>query len=224
MRKTLTTGFALLLALAAAPRACADFWREVGIAGELPSTAQVTAGGGSLDQIIGELHSTTHADMYQIFITGGGTFSATTVGTPGTLNDTQLFLFDATGHGVYANDDANSSTRRSTLPAGNPLTPLTPGLYYLAISAFDRDPVGGPTNDLIFPSFGPGFTGVVGPTGPGGAFPVSDWRGTGVETGTYVINLTGAGFAVPEPGSLTLLSSGVAVFLAYAWRRHKKAA
>src|SRR5215831_21080594 len=177
MRTTLTTGLALLLALAGAPRACADFWREVGTAGELPSTAQVTAGFGSLDGIIGTLNSTMHADMYQIFITGGGTFSATTVGTPGTLMDTQLFLFDANGKGVYANDDASSSTGRSTLPAGIAIGPLTPGFYYLAISAFDRNPVSQPTNDLIFPTFP--FTGVFGPTGPGGASPISDWRGGG---------------------------------------------
>ena len=53
--------------------------------------------------------------------------------------DTQLFLFDADGLGVYANDDS-AATSQSTLPAGHPLTPAAPGEYLLGVSPYDRDP------------------------------------------------------------------------------------
>jgi hypothetical protein len=83
-----------------------------------------SAGPGALTSISGTVSSGTDADMYQIFISSPGTFSATTVGTPGTLTDTQLFLFDASGFGVYANDDATTAfTLRAHLPPGDPNSP-----------------------------------------------------------------------------------------------------
>ena len=183
-------------------------WSEVGDAGSLPGTAQGTgAGPGPLTSISGTVAASGDADMYQIFISSPGTFSATTVGTPGTLNDTQLFLFDAGGLGIYANDDT-SPTFRSTLPAGNANSPTTPGLYYLVISGFDVDPTS--SGGEIFDD---SFTGVHGPTGPGGGSPISGYSG-GSGTGTYTINLTGADpsdvAAVPEPTTLALLGSGIA--------------
>jgi hypothetical protein len=213
--------------LALTSLAAADIWTEVGDAGDLPSTAQITGfvSGNPLTEIRGIIDNRTDADMYAILLTGGGTFSATTVGTPGTLNDTQLFLFDAAGHGVYANDDASASTRRSTLPAGNPLTPLSAGLYYLAIAPFGHVPVSAPTNNQIFPSFPQ--TGVFGPTGPGGADPISGWKGTAPPNdnfpGTYTIRLTGAQTFVPEPGTLTLAGFGLLTVLGYGWYRRKHA-
>lgn len=102
--------------LAVPPAAKATIWAEVGDAAELPGTAQITGGAGSLDAITGSLPS--GSDMFAIFITDPSTFSATTVGTPGSLFDTQLFLFDSLGFGVYANDDTPSVSLRSTLPAG----------------------------------------------------------------------------------------------------------
>ena len=74
--------------------------------------------------------------------------------------DTQLFLFHADGHGVYANDDSQA-TRQSTLPALDPLTPAAPGIYLLAISPYDRDPQSPAGRDL------PGGGGVLGPPGRG---------------------------------------------------------
>ena len=210
MRNIFATG---LVALALASAATAQTWTEVGDAGDLPGSAQITVGVGPLTAISGTIGSTTDADLYQIFITGGGTFSATTAGTPGTtLGDPQLFLFNAPGIGVYANDDFGGSLQ-STLPANDPLTPTAPGLYYLAITSFNRDPVS--PGGLIFPD----VITLVGPTGPGGGQAISGYTGTG-DTGTYTIRLTGAEFAlIPEPGTLTLLGTGALAMLGCAWRR-----
>ena len=100
-----------------------------------------------------------------------------------------MFLFDAAGFGWYANDDApEGGTTRSRLPAGHGLTPSEPGVYYLVISAWNRDPVS--SGGLIFPTSP--FDGVFGATGPGGGSPISGYGGSNSETGTYTISLTGA--------------------------------
>ena len=125
----------LLAGLALAPAAVAVPVSEQGDAGETAATAQnlttqlVTSIGGQL--------AGADSDLYRICLAGGRTFSATTVGT--TTTDTQLFLFDGAGRGVYANDNS-ADTRQSTLPAGDPLTPAAPGEYLLAVSPYDRDP------------------------------------------------------------------------------------
>jgi len=118
-------------------------WAEVGDAGDLPGTAQLTVGTNPLTAITGAIGTSTDADMYRIHISNPAAFSATTVGTVGTLGDTQLFLFDLAGMGVYANDD-NVGTR-STLPAGNINGPTTVGDYFIVITSWDTDPtsVGG---------------------------------------------------------------------------------
>jgi hypothetical protein len=220
MKRSLTAAATLFVLCLSASAARADFvWTEVGQAGSLPSTAQVTAGLGSLTGIKGTILSANEVDMYAIRIIDPTHFSATTVGTPGTLNGTHLFLFDSSGHGVYANIDATTGAGRSTLPAGSPLGPQTAGLYYLAIASFGRDPISAPNNDLIFPDFP--FTGVFGPTGPGGADAISGYAGAGSATGSYTINLTGAA-AVPEPSSLVLGVVGVGCVAVALYRRRKQ--
>ena len=59
----------------------------------------------------------------------------------GTTLDTQLFLFDSAGHGVYANDDAPGVMGQSALPAGVAFTPAAAGVYSLAITRYNQDPV-----------------------------------------------------------------------------------
>jgi hypothetical protein len=130
--------------------------------------------------------------MYRICLKGGRTFSATTVG--GAQFDTQLFLFDRQGIGVYANDDVGSdggSTYivQSTLPAGHALTPQYRGKYYLAISAYNNDPVS--AGGRIFPNEG-SFTDVVAASGPGGGSKITGWSNEGGAAGVYTIRLTGA--------------------------------
>jgi hypothetical protein len=101
------------------------------------------------------------------------------------------------------------------------------GIYYLAMASFPDHPVsaGGAIfpDILVFAADGE----VVGPDGPGGALPVSAWEGDAdgfdpVTAGAYAIQLQGATFAaVPEPGSLVLLGTGLASLAGYGWRRQR---
>jgi hypothetical protein len=161
-------------------------WQEQGDAGGLPGGAQVVTGSGSITSIHGGLSFRNDRDMYRICLAGGGTFSATTVN--GASFDTQLFLFNRAGRGVYGNDDT-ASTVQSRLPAGTSLTPQTAGRYYLAISSFNNDPVS--PGGEIFP-IDTAFDAVVGPTGPGGGQRISGWTAAGGAKGLYTIRLTGA--------------------------------
>lgn len=161
---------------------------EVSDAGQLLPEAQVIPSGeATLDSITGTISSDNDADLFQITLTGGGTFSATTLGTDTTFPDAQLFLLDENGFGVFANDDTPFGGTQATLPAGSPLTPLDPGTYFLGISSVDYDPVS--EGGLIFPGFP--FDEVFGPTESGGGSPLSDFTGNGGGSGNYTIALTG---------------------------------
>jgi hypothetical protein len=182
----ISTALAILSLLTFAPVAgAAD---EEGDAGNLPATAQDLSAG--VDTITGTVAGSSDIDMYRVCLDGGGSFSASSVG--GTTVDTQLFLFDSAGHGVYANDDERDGVVQSVLPAGHPLTPRAHGEYFLAVGPYNFDPLGGGQ-----PIFGPG-TGVVGPTGPGGGQPVTGWGGRPGGPGPYTLVLTGAQCA-PAP-------------------------
>ena len=152
-----------------------------------------------LTSISGTLSS--DVDLFQIFITGDQQFSATTlnrdtllelpidntIGIPSNrLGDPQLFLFDAQGNGVYANDDLFGSSQ-ATLPSMG-LSPVEPGIYYLAISSFDVDPISADGEIFLDES----FDGVLPPTGVGGNAPLLDFEGESTTSGSYVITLTGS--------------------------------
>jgi PEP-CTERM motif len=188
-------------AVAFAAPAGATPWTESGDAGDLVGTAQVTVGTGALTSIDGAIASYM-SDLYLIHIDDPTAFSASTVGGAGF--DTQLFLFDSTGVGVYANDD--SSGLQSTLPAGNANGPTAVGDYLLGISSWDRDPVN--VGGLVFPTTP--FSGVLGPNN---LDPLTGWSSTGSFNGTYSIALTGTSFAqatsVPEPGTALLMGAGL---------------
>jgi hypothetical protein len=181
-----TVACALALLLLAIPASAQGVTvTESGDAGSLPASAQTSTGVPTL--ITGALQSPGDEDVYRICLSGGGSFSASTVGSA--LFDPQLFLFDASGRGVYANDDFVGL--QSTLPAGHPLTPTAAGTYYLAITSFNNDPLssGGPIFGFDFP--------IQAPDGPGGGSPVSGWTDQGFDTGAYRITLTGTQACLP---------------------------
>jgi hypothetical protein len=188
-----------VMAIPSAAHAITISWAETGDAGDLPGTAQKPLGPlASLTSITGAIGSTTDADMYQLHVTG--LFSATTVGTPGTLGDTQLFLFDVFGRGVEGNDNT-AANARSTLPItfGPP-----PGTYYLVIAGYNVDPVS--VGGLIFADTPRGNLDTA--SGPGAGSPISGYTGTS-STGTYTIALTGV--QVPEPDIVLLLGAALAL-------------
>jgi hypothetical protein len=154
-------------------------------------------------------------------------FSAITVSTGAFgIPDTVLSLFNASGVGVYLNDDISASNTLSCLPsadASNPCPvgpggngPLTPGIYYLAISRSANYPVDGFGNEIFSPVFS---TDVVGASNTN---PVAGWDG-GAYTSpdfdlvNYDILLTGT---VPEPG--TFLLTGLAGLALAAFRKARR--
>lgn len=177
-------------------------------AGNLPSTAQTPFGLGTLATIHGQLGGVLRGpgdfqDMYRICIADPAFFSAQVLGD--TMFDTQLWLFDGKGRGVLGNDDAAPGAELSML--GNQATDGVPpfgipgpGIYFLAISGFDSDPLSAP---------GPIFDQVLReevsrPDGPGGTSPIIAWTEPG-DVGAYTIRLTGVKF-VPAPGAAAMLA------------------
>jgi fibronectin type 3 domain-containing protein len=176
---------------------------EVGDAGELPADAQEPGPAGPLPSIRGSIAGPGDRDVFKICIADPAAFSASTAGpvTPPvtrTLSDTQLFLLNAQGHGVYANDDGGFAapySRRSLLPAGHSAGPTTAGVYYLAISPYNVDPTR--TGGTIFPD----RTGTTGPSVAGTGMPMTGWTGTASPPdnyGDYEITLTGTDSCVPQ--------------------------
>lgn len=185
----------LLAGLALAPAAVAVPVSEQGDAGETPATAQNLTT-QLVSSISGRLAG-ADSDLYRICLAGGASFSATTVGT--TATDTQLFLFDGEGWGVYADDDS-ADTKQSTLPANDPLTPASPGEYLLGVSPHDRDPqsdAGAIFNNVAY---------LVGADGRGGASPLERWAGVPRSAGAYEITLTGTRACETVPPTIDLSS------------------
>jgi hypothetical protein len=197
-----SVSLALLCALVPVRRLCAGPWAEVGDAGDLPGTAQLTLGVGTLDSISGVIFTSNDKDMYEIKIVSPATFSAIVI-AGGTLTDSQLFLLDSLGGGIYANDDTTALDPLSTLPAGDPNGPQAAGTYLLAISGSDNDPMSGPIE--TFTDNAPGVQ------TPATLNPVDGWSpGFSVFGGTYTIVLTGAEFSkIPEPATCFLGFSGI---------------
>jgi hypothetical protein len=170
----------------------ASVWLEQGDAGDLPSTAQVVSGpaGAPLTAIRGVVASGGgEPDMYAIQICDPTAFRASTVGSASF--DTALFLFNASGHGVTFADDSGAvqSTITSQFIPGS-------GLYYVAVSGYDNDPLGATTAGEIWLDQPWGEERQ--PDGPAAAEAVGSWSGGGA-TGTYSITLLGTCFVSAAP-------------------------
>ena len=181
-RGLLSTVGAAVCVLAVTGVASAVTVTESGDAGSLPANAQATS--GVVDLITGRLSVATDEDVYKVCLTGGKTFSAT---TEGSQFDTQLWLFNAQGRGVYGNWNSENSNDYSELPAGHPLTPDAGGVYYLAINGFIAVPVNQAGEAVLtrleyYPSI----------LSPDPVDPVvTGWTDFGTEFGSYRIALTG---------------------------------
>jgi hypothetical protein len=201
LSRTAISTFTAVLALALAPVAHGSHSAsEQGDAGDLRSTAQ-DLGDAAVTGISGSFTSAADADMYRICLTDGASFSATTVGqAPGM--DTQLFLLDSDGLGVYANDDAPGQPpghRGSRLPSNHRFSPSGGGEYFLAISEYNRDPHSD-QGEIFQDSFDRFFypDGVINANGFGSAQPHTGWMGRAPGgPGSYSITLTGTTACVP---------------------------
>jgi hypothetical protein len=198
--RTAACAVTAVLALALAPGALAV--SETGDAGELRSTAN-DMGFGEVTQIQGSFTDGADADLYRVCLTDGASFSASTLGA--TVLDTQLFLFNSQGYGVYANDDS-SGTRGSLLPAQHRFSPRAGGEYFVGISAFNRDPqssLGEIFNNNVNRSTYPDS--IIDANGFGAGAPLIGWAGRASgPAGTYRITLTGTAACDSSPPSVDL--------------------
>jgi hypothetical protein len=177
---------------------------ELGDAGQSLTDAQAV--GAGVDVIHGTVGLNT-ADLFS-FRWGGGAF---TVDTFGSIADTQLFLFNAAGQGVWANDQAGGTNASQIIDPS-----LAAGQYFIGISVFDYDPFS--SAGAMFPSAP--FNGQFGPLN---AAPLDHWAtfsGHGSGGGDYVINFS-APTAVPEPPMLAVF--GIALAALGLARRLRKA-
>jgi hypothetical protein len=139
-------------------------------AGPLLSSAEDLSGTG-VTEIQGSLPGELDVSLFEIDILSPSDFSATTIDAgPFGIPDTELFLFDSTGLGVYFNDDISFSDTLSCLPSSdlaNPcptpaagLGPEAPGIYYLGVTRSENSPLDASAADIFTNSLS---TDVVGP-------------------------------------------------------------
>jgi hypothetical protein len=175
-------------------------YQEQGDAGDLPETAQAT--GTDTSTALGAIRGTLEAngvDMYVIYIADPANFSATTVNNETTF-DTQLWLFDAQGKGVVFNDEAvGTNLDRSRIDNSTGcLTGRSAGVYYIAISRYNRDAIG--CEEGFIWNSSPARA-VRCPDGPERGSRVAGWTGTTAIAGNYEITLTGA-FTAPAQSDI----------------------
>jgi hypothetical protein len=170
----------------------ASTWIEgsgnIGDAGSAIPGQNTIGNSGSLTSIQGRFEF-DDVDVYKIRITNPATFRATTVGLAGTL-DTQLFLFDETGKGVTHNDDDPVTNSIQSSLTSQFVT--TPGVYYLAITQYNRD-AKSETDNFLWLNFP--FNVERAPDGPGAAEVMTNWSVEALIDGSYEIQLVGADFA-----------------------------
>lgn len=233
----------LVAALAAAAFlpgvASAQVYNEVNAGQTLGTAADTTtpATGLALTAINGTLTS-NDADLYRIYISAPGSFSATTnnaitnTSYPGGFElDTQLFLFDSAGHAIATNDDRNGTSLTSTLSSSNVLlSGLVAGFYYVGISIPGTEPVNN-ANQLLFQGYPDGDTTAVrGPAGGVVPTTLATFDGSAYDDtpGAYQITFAGVTFGpaatggVPEPATWAMMLMGFGAIGAGLRRRRTR--
>ncbi len=194
---------AMLLALVIPTAAIATPFNEIGDAGSsIAGSNQVTVADPT--RIDGEIADQNDADLFQLTLTAGVPFVATSSSAaPGGILDTQLFLFDAFGYGVAYNDDLDVTDFFSRVS----FTPTASGSYFLGISGIGLSPQDA-VGDFLYvrdpfdptAQLGASAAGALASFGPDGSG-LSDFGG-------YQIALQGA-LPVPEPGTALLVGLGL---------------
>jgi hypothetical protein len=176
----------VVLGLAAlAPAAGAQTWTEVGDAGNLVATAQATVGAGAITQINGSLPLSDDVDLYCVRLN-----SVPPAGTPIVQltclaqQSPNVWLFDAAGNGVFTNETCALGSKTLLAPSVS----MTPGIYYVGVSYYNRNAISAGGNIWI-----PAVPGQRTPDGPGAAQPLSGWAGIVVVNppNPYTIHLSG---------------------------------
>lgn len=164
---------------------------ELGDAGDLPASAQVLTNFATVTSVAGTIRTAADVDMFQFALAAPTTLSFMVAAT--STIDSQLFLFNSAGAGLWANDDMGNSLDAQITAA------LTAGTYYLAISSWDTHPL----NAGGLSIFG-NASGVLLPPINSGA--VTAWSGSGA-IGSYSINV--GVVPIPEPETWALLAAGL---------------
>jgi hypothetical protein len=107
----------------------------------------------------------------------------------GTIVDTQLFLFHEDGRGVTTDDDDPATQQFQSTLTHQFVT--SPGIYYLAVSEWSKDPVDSAQRFLWLDTVNNSYAVEHAPDGPGAANPISTWNFALGSGGPYQIFLTG---------------------------------
>ena len=245
---TWLTTIPVLVAVLSSNRADAFTFNQIGDAGETNSTAQlIPQGSQQLDAISGTLMG--NADVFQLYLTGGQAFSATTASVytltelPGiiaqaedynianptaplakvdTLLDPALYLFDSTGKGVYANDNSYGSAQATLSSGPGGFSPTQPGYYYLAISNSGSFPVDANGNAIFANPLQDQEVGAIDPNSLFTGFTSSTSINPVQGTPNYTIFLTGVQAAAVPESSSTLGIWGVGALGAAAFLKKQK--
>lgn len=165
---------AAVCSLAFAPHAGAQVWNEIGDAGDLISTAQLTVGAGPLITLNGTLSSPTDVDIYCIQV--GPT--PRVIGLPiASLQcvahqGPNIWMFDASGVGAATNETCMAGVKGITTTLVSPPGPTN---LYVAVSYYGVAPIS-PSGPIWLAA----VAGERAPDGPGAAGALNGWAGTPV--------------------------------------------